>query len=300
MQRDENEFRIRIGRSAHDVRPALKQVRAAVRRVPASKANGGGPIGQSSLRAHFAKGSASRARPVHVTQRRVVVKASFVAHVAGQAKTLRAHVAYLGREGAARQNQPDISDQRQPSRGQEPSSEQHIDATIGYLSRERQGGDEPFYDRTRNSLDAREATLGWHVDKRHFRLIISAEDGADLGELRPFIRETMACLERHVGTRLQWLAVDHWDTDNPHTHVLVRGIRADGKELIIPAKVLSVAIREDAQEIVTRVLGPRPALELQRTRDRDIGAHAFTRLDRELIALDGPGGLGSSFRHTDL
>ena len=300
MQRDENEFQIRIGRSARDARPALKQVRAAARRAPPSKPKSSAPAAQSPVRAHFAKGSASRARPVRVTQRRVVVKARFVAHVAGQAKTLRAHVAYLGREGAARQNQPEVGDQREPSRSQERSSEQHIDATIGYLSRERQGGDERFYDQSRNSLDARDATQGWHADKRHFRLIISAEDGTDLGELRPFIRETMARLERHVGTRLQWLAVDHWDTDNPHTHVLVRGIRADGKDLIIPGKVLSVAIREDAQEIATRILGPRPALELQRMRDRDIGARAFTRLDRELIALDGPGGLGSSFRHTDL
>ena len=106
MQRDENEFQIRIGRSARDVRPALKQVRAAVRRAPAPKAKGGTSIGQSPVRAHFAKGAASRVRPVRVTQRRVVVKARFVAHVAGQAKTLRAHVTYLGREGAARQNQP--------------------------------------------------------------------------------------------------------------------------------------------------------------------------------------------------
>jgi len=54
MQRDENEFRIRIGRSASDVRPALKQVRAGVRRASASKPKCGSPIGQSAVRAHFA------------------------------------------------------------------------------------------------------------------------------------------------------------------------------------------------------------------------------------------------------
>ena len=118
--------------------------------------------------------------------------------------------------------------------------------------------------------------------------------------LQAYTRDVMARAEQALGVRLDWIAVDHWDTDNPHTHVLVRGIRADGKDLIIPGKVMSVAIREDAQEIATRILGPRPALELQRMRDRDIGARAFTRLDRELISLDGPGGLGSSFRHTDL
>ena len=120
MQRDENEFRIRIGRSASDVRPALKQVLAGVRRASASTPKGSSPVGQSSVRAHFAKGSASSARPVRTTQRRVVVKARFVAHVAGRAKTLRAHVAYLGREGAARPNQPEVSDQREPSREMHP------------------------------------------------------------------------------------------------------------------------------------------------------------------------------------
>lgn len=81
MQRDENEFRIRIGRSASDVRPALKQVRAGVRRASASTPKGGSPVRQSSVRAHFAKGSASHARPLHVTQRRVVVKARFVPEI---------------------------------------------------------------------------------------------------------------------------------------------------------------------------------------------------------------------------
>ena len=236
------------------------------------------------MRAHFAKGSASRARPVRVTQRRVVVKARFVAHVAGQAKTLRAHVAYLGREGAARQNQPEVGDQREPSRSQERSSEQHIDATIGYLSRERQGGDERFYDQSRNSLDARDATQGWHADKRHFRLIISAEDGEALGDLRPMIREVMAGLEAKLGTKLEWLGIDHWDTDNPHTHVLVRGRRADGQDLFIPSRILSHGIREHAQEVVTRVLGPRLEADLLQERWRDITRMGVTSLDRELVA----------------
>ena len=37
---------------------------------------------------------------------------------------------------------------------------------------------------------------GWADDSWHFRLIISAADGAVLGDLKPFIREVMADLER--------------------------------------------------------------------------------------------------------
>jgi hypothetical protein len=33
--------------------------------------------------------------------------------------------------------------------------------------------------------------------------------------------------ERYLGTELDWGAIDHWNTDNPHVHVLIRG-RADG------------------------------------------------------------------------
>ena len=92
------------------------------------------------------------------------------------------------------------------------------------------------------------------------------EDGEALGELSPFIREVMAGLEQKLGTKLEWLAVDHWDTDNPHTHVLVRGKRRTGKTCSFRHELIpSSGIREHAQEIVTRVLGPRLAVDLARS-----------------------------------
>ena len=30
-------------------------------------------------------------------------------------------------------------------------------------------------------------------------------------------------------TRLDWVAVDHWDTDNPHTHIVLRGHAGNGR-----------------------------------------------------------------------
>jgi len=41
----------------------------------------------------------------------------------------------------------------------------------------------------------------------------------------------MAQAERDLGTKLDWIGVDHWNTDNPHVHVLVRGKADDGRDL---------------------------------------------------------------------
>jgi type IV secretory pathway VirD2 relaxase len=32
---------------------------------------------------------------------------------------------------------------------------------------------------------------------------------------------------------LDWVAVDHWNTDNPHVPILIRGRADDGQDLVI-------------------------------------------------------------------
>ena len=46
---------------------------------------------------------------------------------------------------------------------------------------------------------------------------------AEMADLRTFTRDLDGRWERDLGTRLDWVAVDHWNTDNPHVHLLVRG-----------------------------------------------------------------------------
>src|SRR3546814_13483887 len=60
-------------------------------------------------------------------------------------------------------------------------------------------------------------------DRHHFRFIVSPEDGAELDDLRTYTRHLVSRIEADLGTRLDWVAVDHWNTDNPHTHLIVRG-----------------------------------------------------------------------------
>lgn len=187
------------------------------------------------------------------------------ANASGKAAPLKAHVAYLSREAAGRNHTPETGEE-ETARQQDPTR------AVDYLSREGGAGAGAFtfYDRANSAVDARAATKGWANDARHFRMIVSAEDGEALGDLKHFMRELMAGLEAKLGTKLEWLAVNHYDTDNPHTHVLIRGRRLDGQELFIPSRLISSGIREQAQEIVTRVLGPRLGVDLDRERFRDI------------------------------
>ena len=46
-------------------------------------------------------------------------------------------------------------------------------------------------------------------------------------DLRAFTRDLARQMEVDLGTRLDWVAVDHWNTDNPHVHLLVRGVDRD-------------------------------------------------------------------------
>jgi hypothetical protein len=276
MATEDSTFEIRLGRIGRDPAPRLGQVRAAVRaatRTARGPRQGGK---QPSVRAHFVKGAKSRARPVSVAQRRVVVKVRYAANAGGRGAPLRAHVAYLAREGG-----------RPGERLEAPVEKAtELSRSVDYLDRTAVAREAkfPFYDSSQVGLDARALTATWADDPRHFRMIVSAEDGEALGDLKPFVREVMAGLETKLGVKLQWVAVDHHDTDNPHTHVLIRGRRPDGQELFIPSKLIASGIREHAQEIVTRVLGPRLNVDLVRERAAEIDLKALTSLDRELRA----------------
>ena len=40
-------------------------------------------------------------------------------------------------------------------------------------------------------------------------------------------------METDLGTKLDWIAVDHHNTGHPHTHILVRGVTDNGNTLNI-------------------------------------------------------------------
>ena len=62
-------------------------------------------------------------------------------------------------------------------------------------------------------------------DRHHFRFIVSPDDALEMTDLRSFTTELAAQMEKDLGTRLDWVAVDHWNTEHPHVHLIVRGVR---------------------------------------------------------------------------
>jgi type IV secretory pathway VirD2 relaxase len=58
-------------------------------------------------------------------------------------------------------------------------------------------------------------------------------------------------METDLGTKLDWIAVDHHNTGHPHTHVIVRGLLDDSRILNIAGDYIAHGVRHRAQVLVT-------------------------------------------------
>jgi len=152
---------------------------------------------------------------------------------------------------------------------------------VRYLGRESALRDAPsvrFFDATREQIDARNETKSWAPDRHHFRIIVSPERGPDIADRTDYVRKVMARVEKDVG-KLQWLAINHSNTDNPHSHVLIRGRAEDGSDLVFPRQYIAQGIRERAAEVATQLLGERTAGEVKNALTKDVSAERWTALD---------------------
>lgn len=180
--------------------------------------------------------------------RRVVVKTRYV-HQAGKNGKAAAHLRYIQRDGTSRDGE----------RGQLYSAND-----------DRADGD-AFLDRGKD-------------DRHQFRFIVSPEDGVDLTDLTEHTRDLMNRIEADLGTRLDWVAVNHYNTGQPHVHVIVNGRDDKGADLLINGDYLANGIRERASELTTLELGPVTEIEQSRKLSAEIDQDRFTRIDRAMTA----------------
>ena len=117
-----------------------------------------------------------------------------------------------------------------------------------------------------------------------FRFIVAPEDAAELDDLRGFTRDLMRQMEKDLGTRLDWIAVDHHNTGHPHTHIIVRGVTDDAKILNIAGDYIAHGVRHRACELVTLELGHQSEIEVARKLASEVDAERLTRLDKMLLA----------------
>jgi type IV secretory pathway VirD2 relaxase len=163
-------------------------------------------------------------------------------------------------------------------------------AHIGYLKRDgvtRDGSQGKLFDAAGDEADGRAFAERCKDDRHHFRFIVSPDDAGELSSLRTFTRELMDQASRDLGTRLDWVAIDHWNTEHPHVHILVRGRGDDGQDLVISRDYISAGFRARAGDLVTRELGPRSELETRQGLEAETTAERWTRIDRVLAREAG-------------
>lgn len=171
-------------------------------------------------------------------------------------------------------------------------------AHLRYIQRDgvtREGAPGELYSAEHDTADGKAFLQRCDGDRHQFRFIVSAEDGSEYPDLKPFTRRLMAQMESDLGTRLDWVAVDHFNTAHPHTHIMLRGIDDTGQNLIIAREYIAHGIRERAAELVTLDLGPRTDQEIEARLRHDIGEERMTAIDRRLVKSIDADGLVTSF-----
>jgi type IV secretory pathway VirD2 relaxase len=119
-------------------------------------------------------------------------------------------------------------------------------------------------------------------DPHVFKLIVSPEQGYRL-DLRKHAKDLMQHVQKDLKTKVEWVAIDHHNTDYPHLHILIRGIDDHGKKLVIERNYLAHGFRHLSQELATRVLGRRRSREITLAREQQIERKYVTEIDRKIL-----------------
>jgi type IV secretory pathway VirD2 relaxase len=250
MARD-NDFQVRPGRirssRAQRTKPFIAQALAAAQKAGGRIARDGSIGGRRGSRFGRGRVAAVQANRLLTSRSRgAVVKGRFLRHATQRGK-LAAHLGYLRREGVTRD--------REKARLFGPES---------------------------NDADPKAFAERCDDDRHHFRFIVSPDDAVEMADLKSFARDLMGQVEKDLGTKLDWVAVDHWNTEHPHVHVIIRGRTNDGQDLVIDRDYIKQGMRDRAQDLITQELGPRTDQQIRRTLERQIDSERWTNLDRQL------------------
>ena len=248
------EGRFRVGPGAPKSRPGSRSPRLISQVLKEVSRAGAKASGKQGMRpaSTFGRGRVAvgiAGQGLGRNARRVVIKSRFVVLKKAGARSVSTHLRYIERDGTTRDGQ----------KGQAYGAD--TDAADLQAFEERGQG-----------------------DRHQFRFIVSVEDAGELEDLRDYTRTLMARMAADLETRLDWVAVDHWDTDCPHTHVVLRGRSGEGRgsDLVIAPDYMAHGMRRRACELATEWLGPRTELEMRQSQQREVEQQRWTGLDRQL------------------
>ena len=167
----------------------------------------------------------------------VVVKTKYHLHrprdggIARRGQPLREHLVYLTRPEAQRRLGEDVQGTGEPAKG-------------------------VFFDAVRDAVDVADLPPKWRGDRHHWRLIVSPQDAREV-DLTAFARGYARRLTDRLKTPLEWAAVVHVNATHPHVHLLVRGRRGDGRDLVLTRRFVAEGLRVEAREELLARAGPR-------------------------------------------
>jgi len=263
----EDGFKPRLGRLGDQGRSGGKRFRqrllkagAKLNRTARKPAFTGARIGRGTAAGRMASWHGQSLARTRV--RRVVVKVHIArSGKAGGKALFRAHLKYLQRDG---------------------------------VDRDGKGGE--LYSKDRENVGDRDFVERSEKDRHQFRIIVAPEDGDALGDLKENTRALMTQMEKDLGTRLDWVAVDHHNTGHSHTHVVIRGKDQHGEDLVIAREYLTKGLRRQAEDLATLTLGPRRDREILQAQKREVGQDRYTAIDRglETDAVEGLIEIGSA------
>ena len=128
-----------------------------------------------------------------------------------------------------------------------------------YISRESATDAQTAFNADQKEIDMPGTMVAWRRqgDETFFKVIISPEFGQEF-DMERLTKETMRGVEDQVGP-LEWMAVQNHNTDNPHVHVLIRGIDQSGTPLRFSPEFIQNGLRGIAENIATNHIGYRSA-----------------------------------------
>lgn len=253
-----------IGRGAglEDMGPLIVTKDTARKAIFTKLNRGGGIASASSSKRTVRRGLMTRGNSFvgFASGQRVVVKARYVKHKVGSMKagggaaSLRDHLKYISRPAAGK------------------------DGEKAVLFNEQEDGLErkPFLELCQN-------------DRHHWRFIISPENGHQIEDFQGYVRNVMKLVEKDLKTSLTWTAAVHYDTDDVHAHVIVRGVNDRGEDLVIGQDYVKEGFRRRAQEVATELLGERSLEEIQKSQEKEVEALRVTSLDYFMAKEMGEG-----------
>ena len=247
-----DDFRIRPGRirspQNQRAKPFIAQALAAAQRAGGRiSRNGKFTSGRGSRFGRGRVASVRANRLITSRSRGAVIKTRVVRHTF-RSTPLTAHLNYLRRDGATRDGEKAL-----------------------------------MFGPETDSGDAKDFAERCKDDRHHFRFIVSPDDALEMADLKSFTRDLMSQMEKDLGTKLDWVGVDHWNTEHPHIHIILRGRANDGQDLVISRDYIKEGMRNRAQDLITQELGPRTDLDIRRTIERQIESERWTQLDRQLV-----------------